>query len=423
MEVFQNVLVQVFGDATLILGIVALIGSLIQKRRASDTVLAVLKTMMGYLIISKGASLMGTAMTPLISMIYKVLNAKGIIQNTWPAYSVMLTTYGTQVALVFLFGFILNMILVRFTKLKGLALTVHLMLFVSTALVGFSITSGVSPVVCVIVCSIVAGLYFWLVTSFNAHVMKKLDMGTEYAIFVFCWWGFLISMLVKKIFKKDRDIDEIKFPDSLMWLKDTNGVLAICMIVLYFVFGLLAGIPYVQSLAGDQFWWLFILFNSIGFAVAIIIILYGVRMLISELVPAFAGIQQKLLPGATAGLDYPTVFQFSSSAVMFGFVANMAGSLLATLVMIWAKMPIVIIPGIQGQFFEGAVIGVFANRIGGVKNVIISNLIYGFVTLFLLSICIPYAGNVLTSIGGMYENADYCMLGVGLNRLFSLFVG
>ena len=421
MELFQKVLVQVFGDATIILGIVALIGCLIQKKRGSDTILAVLKTMMGYQIISAGSSLMGSAMTPLIDLIYKTLNAQGVIQNTWPAYSAALTAYGTQVALVFLIGFIFNMILVRFTKLKGLALTVHLMLFVSTGLVAFSITSGISPVIAVIVCGLVAGLYFWLVTSFNAHIMKRLDMGTEYTIFVFCWWGFLISYLVKKIFKKDRDIDEIAFPKSLMWLKDTNGVLAVSMIILYFVFGIAAGIPAVQSLAGDQFWWLFILFRAIAFAVAIIIILYGVRMLISELVPAFAGIQQKLLPGAVPGLDYPTVFQFSSSAVMFGFIFNMVGSLLATLVMIWAKMPIVVIPGIQGQFFEGAVIGVFANRIGGVKNVIISNLIYGFITMFLLAVCIPFAGDLFTSIGGIYENCDYCLLGVGLNKLFSLF--
>ena len=422
MELLSQILTQVFGNATIILGIVALLGCILQRRKVTDTLLATLKTMLGYMTISAGSTVMGTAMTPLINCIYKALNAQGIIQNTWPAYSAAMAAYGTPIALVFIIGFVLNCILARVTKFRGLALTVHLMLFVSSALVPMVAATGISMVAVVLICGVVAGLYFWLVTTYNARLMKRLDMGEEYTVFVFSWWGTLISKLVKKIFRSDKDIDEIQFPKSLMWLKDTNGVLAVSMIILYFIFGLAAGIPYVQEMAGDQFWWMFILIKSLEFAVAICVILYGVRMLIAELVPAFAGITEKILPGAGCGLDYPTVFQFSPSAVMFGFIANMAGSLLATLAMIALKMPIVVIPGIQGQFFEGAVIGVFANRIGGVKNVIISNLLYGFITLFVLALAIP-ASPIYAAVGAFYENCDYTFLGFLLNKVIGLFTG
>ena len=419
MELFVKILTNVFGNATIILGLVALFGCLLLRRKWTDTLLAVIKTMMGYEIVSAGAGLMGTAMTPLIKYIYRVLNAQGFVQNTWPAYSASMAAYGTQIAIVFLIGFVLNMLLVRFTKLKGIALTVHLMLFVASAMVPMCMATGANPTLVVIVCGIAAGLYYWLVTTYNAKLMRSLDMGDEYTIFVFCWWGFLLSKLLKKVFRKDTDIDEIKFPSSLMWLKDINGVLTVVMFLLYMGFGLVAGVDYMQELAGDQFWWVSTLLNSIQFAMSISIVLFGVRMLIAELVPAFAGITEKLLPDAVPGLDYPTVFQFSPSAVMFGFVFNMVGSLLATVVMIVVGMPVIIIPGIQGQFFEGAVVGVFANRIGGTKNVIVSNLLYGFITMFVLALCVN-ANPIWPMVGGFYENCDYCVLGLALSKMFAL---
>lgn len=69
MELFVKILTNVFGNATIILGLVALFGCLLLRRKWTDTLLAVIKTMMGYEIVSAGAGLMGTAMTPLNTFI------------------------------------------------------------------------------------------------------------------------------------------------------------------------------------------------------------------------------------------------------------------------------------------------------------------------------------------------------------------
>ena len=62
MELFVKILTNVFGNATIILGLVALFGCLLLRRKWTDTLLAVIKTMMGYEIVSAGAGFMGTAM-------------------------------------------------------------------------------------------------------------------------------------------------------------------------------------------------------------------------------------------------------------------------------------------------------------------------------------------------------------------------
>ena len=64
---------------------------------------------------------------------------------------------------------------------------------------------------------------------------------------------------------------------------------------------------------------------------------------------------------------------------MLGFVFSLLGSILATLVMAFTGFSPVVVPGVQINFFEGALVGVYANARGGLKNCIFSALITGFI--------------------------------------------
>ena len=56
--------------------------------------------------------------------------------------------------------------------------------------------------------------------------------------------------------------------------------------------------------------------------------LQGVKMLIAEIVPAFKGISDKLVPGAKPALDCPMVFPVAPNAVLIGFYAHLRQVLL-----------------------------------------------------------------------------------------------
>jgi len=58
--------------------------------------------------------------------------------------------------------------------------------------------------------------------------------------------------------------------------------------------------------------------QGLQFGVAVAVILFGVRTILGELVPAFQGIAAKIVPGAIPALDCPIVFPYAQNAVLIG---------------------------------------------------------------------------------------------------------
>ena len=143
-------------------------------------------------------------------------------------------------------------------------------------------------------------------------------------------------------------------------------------------------------------------------------------MMLAELIPAFSGVAEKLLPNAILGLDYPTVFPYAGTAVMLGFVFSLLGSIAATLIMALTGFSPVVVPGVQINFFEGALVGVYANAHGGMKNCIFSAFITGFILQFAVALTFPLTGHLIAT-GGAYEAMDFNTIGYLIARVLSLF--
>src|SRR5690606_36657818 len=58
------------------------------------------------------------------------------------------------------------------------------------------------------------------------------------------------------------------------------------------------------------------LMQGLQFGIAVAVILFGVRTILGELVPAFQGIAERLVPGAVPSLDAPIVFPYAHNAVL-----------------------------------------------------------------------------------------------------------
>ncbi|MFR6666839.1 MAG: PTS transporter subunit IIC, partial [Thomasclavelia spiroformis] len=69
-----------------------------------------------------------------------------------------------------------------------------------------------------------------------------------------------------------------------------------------------------------------------GFTAGILILLQGVRMFLGELVPAFKGISDKLVPGAIPALDVPALFGYAPNSLMIGFITSVIGMIIAMVV-------------------------------------------------------------------------------------------
>ena len=84
---------------------------------------------------------------------------------------------------------------------------------------------------------------------------------------------------------------------------------------------------------------------------------------------------------------------------MLGFVFNLFGSIVACIVMAAVGFSPCVLPGVQINFFEGGLIGVYANAHGGYKSCILGSFITGFLLQFLVAVTFPLTGPSLMATG------------------------
>lgn len=419
MQIVINLITNVLGNPTVMLGVIACLGLLFLKKSGSDIIMGTVKTMMGYLILSAGTGIIGAPITLLTTLVQRGLGVEGVLPLYWVVYSESMAKLGTEAALIFIVGFAINILLAKFTPWKNLALTVHLQLFwtafIASVLNGF----GYSTMQIVLIGGVVSGIYFWISTTISAHYLKPVT--TEHANFVPSAVAIVIAGECGRLFKKGgKSTEEIEFPPSFNWLKDSIIACCMAMLVMNFIFAIIAGPAVVRELAAGVPWVLYVILQSLTFGGGIAVILYGVRMMLAELIPAFSGVAEKILPNALLGLDYPTVFPYAGTAVMVGFIFSLAGSICATLIMAFTGFSPVVVPGVQINFFEGALVGVYANARGGLKNCILSTFLTGFLLQFAVAITFPLTGHLI-STGGAYEAMDFNTIGYLVAKISSLF--
>ena len=128
-------------------------------------------------------------------------------------------------------------------------------------------------------------------------------------------------------------------------------------------------------------------------------------MFVGELTEAFTGISDKLLRGAVPAVDCAATFGFTNGSVLtLGFLFGALGSIVALLVSILLKSPVLAIVGFIPMFFDNATLGSFANAKGGFKALVITTLMTGVIHVVGGGLGAYYFG--FSNYGGAAMNQD-----------------
>ncbi|WP_017379273.1 PTS ascorbate transporter subunit IIC [Paenisporosarcina sp. TG-14] len=417
LELIMN---DILGTPAILIGLFALVGLLLQRKSSAEVVSGTMKTVMGFLIIGAGATVLIGSLDVFGKMFDHAFNVQGVIPNNEAIVAAAQSEFGTSTALIMVFGMITNIILARITPFKYIFLTGHHTLFMACLLAVTLSVGGLEGPMLILVGSFLLGSFMVLFPALLQPYVREITGSDDFAIGHFGSIGYFVSAKVGKWFgNKEHTTEQIKVPKSLGFLRDTSVAVSLTMTLFFLVVALFAGQGFIEeNLSGGSNFLVFSFIQAITFAAGVYIILAGVRMLIAEIVPAFQGVADKLVPNTKPALDCPTIFPFAPNAVIIGFLFSFLAGLLSMFFLPVLGLS-VIVPGLVPHFFTGAAAGVFGNITGGRRGAMFGAFANGLIISFIPAILLVLLGDIGFQ-GTTFGDSDFGIVGTLILSIMKL---
>ncbi len=387
-------------NTSIFIAVVACLGLILQKKSFSDIIKGTLKTMIGVIVLTTGSNMLSGALTPLATAVSSLSTSENT--GTLGDFGVFIGDYGYEIGMVMAFGFLLNVLIARFTPLKSICLTAVLLIYYPMLWVGLGKEAGMEGVALIAFGSVAYAISVSVFPHLLTKEVKALNgvggFTVAHSSSLFCLLGAATGKLVAK-FKKDvKNLEEMKFSPKLDFFRDTILVSGFVIILVNTIMAIIVT-PEVrlQSFGADVVSG--VLTQGMTFSAGMTILLSGARMMMTEIIPAFQGIAKKLVPGAVPGLDVPMIFSYGQNSLMLGFVV----SLITSLVVMFAIngmgiLTFALVPATVACYFDIAPGAIFANKYGGA----LAAGIWGVLGGILLMVVIIFAAPLLANTCGSF---------------------
>lgn len=411
----------ILGTPAILVGMFALIGLILQKKNIADIVSGTLKTIMGFVVLGGGAGIIVGALDAFGKMFEAAFTIQGIIPNNEAIVAVAQKAFGTETAMIMVCGMLVNVLLARITPLKYIFLTGHHTMFMACMIAVILSTGGLSGAVLVTVGALILGGLMVIMPAILQPFTREITGANDFAVGHFGSIAYFMAAHIGRLLgDKSKSTEDIKVPKGLAFLRDSSVAISLTMTILFFVVAICAGPTFVEDkLSSGQNFLIFSLMQAITFAAGVYVVLAGVRMLLAEIVPAFKGFADKVVPDAIPALDCPMVFPFAPNAVVIGFFASFAAGLISMFFLPALGLKI-IVPGLVPHFFCGATAGVFGNATGGRRGAVLGAFANGLLISFLPAMLLPVLGS-LGFQGTTFGDADFGLVGIILGNIMKLF--
>lgn len=416
MEFFSFLMNDVLSEPAVLVGLIALIGLIAQKKPVTECIKGTVKTILGFIVLGAGAGLVVTSLGDFATIFQHAFGITGVVPNNEAIVSIAQEAFGKEMAMIMFFGMLVNILIARFTPWKFIFLTGHHTLFMSMMVAAILASSGMKGVPLIALGSLVVGSVMVFFPAIAHKYMKQVTGSDDVAIGHFSTLSYVLAGFIgSKFGNKEHSTEEMNVPKSLLFLRDTPVAISFTMGIIFMVTCIFAGGDFVREVSGGKHWFMFALMQSITFAGGVYVILQGVRMVIAEIVPAFKGISDKLVPNAKPALDCPVVFPYAPNAVLVGFLSSFAAGLVG-MFLLYVMGLTVIIPGVVPHFFVGAAAGVFGNATGGRRGAILGAFAQGLLITFLPVFLLPVLGD-LGFANTTFSDADFGAVGILLGLI------
>lgn len=396
MAVLNFIIDEIFGSAPIFLALIAFVGLMLQRKAFSEVLAGTFKTAIGVVILTKGVDIIISAIVPLATA-FGVFNVEGgeVVQSMGSAS--FMGEYGSQIGIAMVVAFGINLLVARFTKWKSVFLTGHMLYWFPFIFVAAGVDAGLTGTTLVVVATLFTAAYMIITPNIIRPFVKLVTNDDSFTIGHPTVGLSLISGYIGKWFgDKSKSTEDMNFPKNLSFLKEISITSSIVIILVYSVMMIVVSVAgnsplEVFGIESSAKIFNFLLIQGITFGAGLTVLLLGVRMMIAEIVPAFTGFQERLIPDAIPALDCPLLFPYAPNALIIGFVVSMITSTIAiVLFAITGFFPYVIAPLTITCFFEIGTASIIGNATGGRRGAILGSAVAGVVMVLLVGFSIPF---------------------------------
>lgn len=410
----------VFGVPAYLVGLMTLLALVASRKSSGEVIGGTLKATLGFIILGVGAGAVIGALNPLGALITGAFGVEGVVPTNEAITAIAndIPEVAQNVAFAMFIGVLGSLVIARLTPLRYVFLTGHHMLFMATVLTVVLYNAKVDSVIQILVAAFGLATMMVIMPAFSMPWMRKVTGGEKVAMGHFGTLGYIAGGIAGQLVGKgSKSTEEMEFPAGLRFLRDPMLGTAVAMIFIYLilaiVFGARAGMDAAAEAvgvgtgsSGGWLGWLTVMFNNaLVFGGGVAVILLGVRTILGEIVPAFAGIAERVIPGAVPALDCPVAFPYAPNAVIVGFLASVVGGLVGFGILfagLGAAFAIpLILPGMIPHFFTGGTAGVFGNATGGRRGAVAGGIVNGLLITLLAAFLVP----VMSGIG--FQNTTF----------------
>lgn len=423
MKEILDFCVSFFRNPALFIGLVVAIGLILQRKPIDAILKGIFKGIIGMVILLKGVDIVVSSITPLANAFSGLFNTQS--NSTLGDFNVFLGQYGSYVGLILLCGFVINIIIARYTRFKTIYLTGNILFWYPMLFLAVGIENNVSGlklfIFTLIMYILVITIFPYILRKHVKYVTGKDSFTIGHTASIYCLLGSYIGKLVGQ---KDKNIENLNLPKSLSFFRDTNITAAIVMFIVYIIVGLFIGKESRTAIYGSEPLITYSLIQGITFAAGMIILLTGVRMILGEIIPSFKGIADKLAKGSIPALDIPMIFPYGPNALLIGFIIALITSI-GTLFLLGASgvLTFALIPLVVACYFDVAPGAIFANARGGWPAAIITSALGGIILMVLAAISLNLVsgtvGNFIQTYGGN-EFSIWVIISDLVGKLFSI---
>ncbi len=418
-----KILIDILSVPALLVAIVAFIGYAVSDdKNISDAISGGTKAAIGFFILVAGAVTLIGPLDILGPMIQDAFQVQGVVPSNEAIVAIALGQLAQATALIMVLGFAFNILFARITPFKYIWLTGHHSLYMASLLAASLSVIGLSGVVLWLVGGVVLGFLQVILPAWTQHLATKVAGSDDWTIGHFSSLSYVVAGFMARIAGGDPEktsAEDMEFPKAIGFLRESLVSTGLIMFLIFIVPAFFLSGEARTALGGETTWWIFLFTQALTFSAGVAVVLYGVRTILGEIVPAFSGFADKIVPQAKPALDIPVVFPFGANSVIIGFLS----SFVAGLVMLFIMGPIglaAIVPGLVPHFFVGGGAGVIGNAFGGRRGAVIAGFVNGIIISLGAALLLPALGT-LGFENTTYGDADFQWVGILISLLGNLF--